>query len=494
MTGARAFGHLRQPGAGRRAGDARCVSRVVSLALALQLTACAEPSVAPVAPAEPLAATWSTWVLPDADVLRPPPPPADGSTEAAQEVEAIVSAQGARTAATDSLIRRYDGDPTSVWTHEAVDLLGFYWTILPDIRIATPARSARLMALLHIAMYDAVVATWDAKFTYKRNAPARTSNRVRALVPLGDVPSYPSEHAAVAAAAAEILIASALPGDTARLRAMVREAGQARIASGAAWPSDVQAGDALGLAVARRVLQRAASDGSDAVWQGSVPVGPNYWKPTPARRVAVPFDALAGSWRTWIIPGGDAFRPPPHPMPGSPAFEANLAELRALAAGGRTVAQSDRARFWATEAPTARWDLFMEDELARRRWSTPRAARARAYVSVAMYDAFVACWDAKFHYWLARPVTMDPTLKTLFSTPPFPSYPSGHSTISTAAAEVMAELFPEREKYYDDLAIEASNSRVWGGVHYRFDIEAGDTLGTKVGKAVVARMRADGVR
>lgn len=477
-----------------RVGWRSVVGASCPLALAAMLSACAEPSMAPTLPAESAAADWSTWAIASASVLRPAPPPAAGSPQAAQELDAIVTLQAGRSAATDSLVRRYDGDPTSLWTREAVDLLGFYWTILPDVRIATPARSARVMALLHVAMYDAVVAAWDAKYSYKRSAPARASNRVRALVPVGDAPSYPSEHAVVAAAAFEVLAAMALPGDTARLRAIMREAGDARIAAGAAWPSDVQAGYVLGAAVGRRVVQRATTDGADAVWTGSVPAGPNYWKPTPARRVAVPFDALAGSWRTWVIPTGNAFRPPPHPMPGSPAFEANLAELRALAAGGRTVAQMDRARYWATEAPTGRWDLFMEDEVTRRRLSIPRAARARAYVSVAMYDAFVACWDAKFHYWLARPITMDPTLNTVFSTPPFPSYPSGHSTISTAAAEVMAELFPDRAKHYDDLAEEASNSRVWGGVHYRFDIEAGDTLGRKVGKAVVARMRADGVR
>lgn len=458
------------------------------------LSTCAEPSTAPQRPAEPLAAAWFTWVLADANAFRPPTPPVVGSPQALLELETIVAMQAARTPATDSLIRAYDGDPTSLWTRESVDLLRLYWTLLPDIRVATPARSARLMSLLHVAMYDAVIAAWDAKYAYKRLAPARASKRVRALVTLTDLPSYPSEHAAVAAAAVEVLIALALPGDTARLRAMMREAGEARLAAGAAWPSDVQAGYALGAAVARRVLQRAVTDGSDAVWQGNPPAGPYYWKPTPPRRVADPFDALAGTWRTWVIPSGDAFRPPLHPVPGSPDFSANLAELRQLASGGRTAAQMDRARFWATEAPTARWDLYMEEELTRRRWSIPRAARARAYVSIAMYDAFVACWDAKFHYWLARPITIDPTLNTIFSTPPFPSYPSGHSTISTAAAEVMAELFPDRATHYDDLAEEASNSRVWGGVHYRFDIEAGDTLGRKVGKAVVARMRADGVR
>lgn len=458
------------------------------------VTGCAEPSVAPALPGEAAAATWPTFVLPRADALRPAAPPAEGSAQAAQELLEVQAAQRAVTAATDSLVRRHDGDPTSLWTRTAVDLLGVYWTILPDVRIATPARSARLMALLHVAMHDAAVASWDAKWAYKRRAPARAAPGVRALVPLGDLPSYPSEHAAIAAAAHAILVAHALPGDTARLGALMREVGAARVAAGAAWPSDVAAGYALGAAVAQRVLAHAATDGADAPWTGRVPDGPYFWKPTPARRVAIPFDALAGSWRTWAIPNGSAFRLPPHPLPGTPDFQASMNELRQLAAGGRTVTQMDRARFWATEAPTARWDLFVESELVRRYWSVPRAARARAWVSIAMYDAFVACWDSKYHYWLARPVTLDSTLTTLFSTPPFPSYPSGHSTISTAAAEVMAVFFPDRAKRYHDLAHEASNSRVWGGVHYRFDVEWGDTLGTRVGKAVVARIREQQVR
>jgi len=433
-------------------------------------------------------------VLSRADALRPTAPPAAHSAAAERELEEIMARQHTKTATTDSLVRLHDGDPTSLWTRTAVDLLGVYWTILPDVRNATPARSARLMALLHVAMHDAVVASWDAKYAYRRRAPARADARVRALVPVGDTPSYPSEHAAVAAAASAVLVASALPGDTARLRALMREAGEARLMAGAAYPSDVQAGYALGEAVAQRVLAQASSDGADQVWDRVFPTGPTMWAPTPPRRVAIPFDALAGRWRPWVIRSGDAFRPPPHPAPGSFAFQVSLDELRRLASGGVTVAQMDRARYWATEAPTARWDLFVEDELQRRRWSVPRSARARAWVSIAMFDAFVACWDAKYHYWLARPITTDPTLRTVFSTPPFPSYPSGHSTISSAAAGVLAVLFPDRAAHYDDLALEASNSRVWGGVHYRFDIDAGEVLGRTVGRAVVTRMRALGVR
>lgn len=460
----------------------------------MAVVGCAEPSTAPTRPSDAGAAGWPTFVLSSGAALRPTAPPAEQSAAAMAEIEAVIERQRARTPVTDSLVRLHDGDPTALWTRTAVDLLGIYWTILPDVRNATPARSARLMALLHVAMHDAVIAAWDAKYTYQRRAPARADGRVRALRAVGDVPSYPSEHATVAAAAAAVLVAGALPGDTARLRALMREAGEAQIAAGVAYPSDVQAGYALGNAVAQRVLAHAASDGADQEWDRVFPTGPSTWAPTPPRRVAIPFDALAGRWRPWVIASGDAFRPPPHPAPGSFEFQVSLDELRRLASGGVTVAQMDRARFWATEAPTARWDLFVEEELQRRRWSVPRSARARAWVSIAMFDAFVACWDAKYHYWLARPITTDPTLRTVFATPPFPSYPSGHSTISSAAASVLGALLPDRAAHYDELAVEASNSRVWGGVHYRFDIEAGEVQGHRVGAAVVARMRAQGVR
>ena len=463
------------------------------VALASVLSCGGEP-VAPGRIARAEVGTWPTWVMPDAKDLRPAGPPAAGSAEAAAEVDEIVRLQAARTTATDSIVRLWAGDPGAVWSRAAIDRLDFYWPLLPDVRIATPVRAARITALLHIAAYDAVVAAWDAKYTFGRRAPARASARVRALTTIDDTPSYPSEHAAVAAAAAMILSYAFPLDDTAAFTRRAREAAESRIVAGAAYRSDVDAGWSLGRAVAQRVLDRAMLDGAAQQWTGTPPTGPGMWQPTPPRRVQVPFDALAGSWRTWVIPAGNAYRLAAPPAVGSAQFVADLDELRALANGGRTQQQFDAARYWATDAPSIRWELFIEDEIASHRLSIPHAARARTYLSAAMYDAFVACWDTKYTYWLARPVTMDPTLKTVFSTPPFPSYPSGHSTQSSAAAEVMAELFPDRAAVYRAKGEEASLSRVWAGVHYRFDVLGGEALGTKVGEAVVARMRADGVR
>jgi membrane-associated phospholipid phosphatase len=311
------------------------------------------------------------------------------------------------------------------------------------------------------------------------------------LIDVNGVPSYPSEHAAVGAAAAAVLSYLFPKEDTARFHAMARDAGRAWIAGGAAYPSDVLAGTAIGQAVAARVLALARDDRSSNTWSGAVPTGAASWRPTPTKFVEIPFDANAGGWRTWLLSSGDALRPPPPPAVGSPLFTQHLDELRAFS-GGRTAAQADLARYWATDAPSVIWEKYLLQEIVRRELSPVRAARAQALTSAAMYDAFVACWDAKFAYWLQRPVTADPALRTVFPTPPFPSYPSGHSTISAAAAELFAELFPDAAATYRTKATEASLSRIYAAVHYRFDVEVGHALGVRVGERAVERARTDG--
>jgi membrane-associated phospholipid phosphatase len=461
------------------------------LAVALLCAACGETPVGPGSVPDIDAGSWKTWVIADGSTLRPPAPPAASSAQTASEIEEIVRLQSDRTPALEATIRRWDALPTTAWHDLALDLLGFYWALLPDVRTATPARAARALALLHVAMYDALVATWDAKYAYGRPPPARADPRVRALVPLTDLPSYPSEHAAAAAAAAAVLLYVFPAEGAAGFDVLAREAGDARVAAGAAYRSDVDAGYALGRAVAAQVIERARNDGADDPWTGVVPVGSAMWRPTPPKFADPPFDPTAGSWRPWAIPSGDAYRPPPPPALGSPAFTADLDELRRLSTS-RTTAQADSARYWASEAPSSRWEAFMQQEIDRRRLGPVRAARALALASVAQYDAMVACWGAKYSYWLLRPITADATIGTVYSTPPFPSYPSGHSTLSTAASEVFAELFPDAAESYRAKAREASNSRVLGGVHYRFDAVAGEQLGLQVGAAVVARARSDG--
>src|SRR5947207_15597707 len=177
--------------------------RPVALFATLTLVVtCGEALPGPRFDAEESAGTWKPFVIASSSVLRPAAPPAAGSAQASQELDEIVALQRARSAATDSAIARWSVIPTKNWHALALDRMEVYWVLLPDVRLATAPRTARAMALLNVAMYDALVAAWDAKYTYRRKSPAGTDARVRALIETGGVPRYPSDHAAVEAAAA----------------------------------------------------------------------------------------------------------------------------------------------------------------------------------------------------------------------------------------------------------------------------------------------------
>jgi membrane-associated phospholipid phosphatase len=463
------------------------------MAVALAVVRCTDGPAAPRRVDESAAAQWKPWVLASPSDLRPAAPPAEGSAQTIRELDEIVRLQASRNRATDSLIAYWDALPTSHWHERTIDLLEFYWALLPDVRLATPVRSARVFSLVNVAMYDAMLAAWDAKVAYHRRTPAEADKRISPFGAEDATSSYPSDHAAAAAAAAAVLSNLFPNDDTLRLHALEREVGDARVAAGVAYRSDVDAGYAIGRAVAARVIARAASDGSAAAWTGTMPTDAWAWKPTPPKRVKMPFDPTAGSWKPWVLPSGSIYRPPPPPLPGSARFTTDLNELLEIGRT-RTAAQADTARYWATDAPSSRWELYMDDEILEHRFGAMHAARAMALASTAMTDAMIACWDAKFYYWLERPISADTTLKTSLSTPPFPSYTSGHSTQSAAAAAVFAYLFPDKAAYYRARADEASHSRVLAGIHYRFDVEAGEELGRRVGQAAVARAQTDGAR
>ncbi len=151
-------------------------------------------------------------------------------------------------------------------------------------------------------------------------------------------------------------------------------------------------------------------------------------------------------------------------------------------AGGRRV-----HRFWNEEASR----LVLEAGLGD---NPPLAARAYALLNIATHDALTACWDAKYTYWDMRPFQLDPEFSPLFTTPNHPSYPSAHSCLSTAAANTLAYLFPPNAADVIALAHEAGQARVWGGIHFRSDIVAGEALGKSVADAVIARAMMDDIQ
>ena len=452
-------------------------------------------------PPEPGAGGWKTWVLASGSEPAPPPPPAEAAARA-ELAELRALAAGRDPAALDAVAYWDSGAPGYRWNELAV---GKGLAGLPNA-----VRGYRMMALLNVAIYDATIATWNAKYHYQRPRPAAADPALATALPTPPSPSYPCEHSAAAGAAA-VVLAALFPDDAGAFAEQAAAAGRSRLVAGVVYPSDVAAGLALGRAVGERVVARARSDGSDAVWTGTVPEGPGLWQG------ANPVEPLAGTWKTWVLAAGDELRPPPPPAPDSAQRAAELAEVlgypRDPAAAGFVQAgfywpEDPSGRPPPNAAPVALWQLVyyyalqvhvlwlpqLNRKLAEARLDAnpPRAARAYAAVSVAGYDAAVACWDGKYAYWAGRPVHFDPTITTLLPNYAHPDYPSGHSTVDGAAMEVLADLFPRDAAFFRSRAPEDAASRVWAGIHFRSGVEAGLTLGRAVGQRVIARLRGDG--
>jgi hypothetical protein len=152
--------------------------------------------------------------------------------------------------------------------------------------------------------------------------------------------------------------------------------------------------------------------------------------------------------------------------------------------------------FWAdgagTYTPPGHWNAIASEEFVKNHYSEVRWARNYALLNAALMDAAIICWDTKFFYFNARPCQLNPAIKTLTGVPNFPAYISGHSTFSGAAATVLSYLIPQRRLEFEAMAIEASNSRIYGGLHYRSDCEQGLIAGRKVGNYAVDRAKVDG--
>jgi membrane-associated phospholipid phosphatase len=124
------------------------------------------------------------------------------------------------------------------------------------------------------------------------------------------------------------------------------------------------------------------------------------------------------------------------------------------------------------------------------KFSEVRMARTMALLGTAEMDAGIACWETKFYYYTPRPQQFG--LKTSIGLPNFPSYTSGHSTFSAAAATILGYIFPEKATVFDAQATESSNSRVYGLIHYRVDCSMGLAHGKKIGEYAIARGKSDG--
>jgi hypothetical protein len=207
--------------------------------------------------------------------------------------------------------------------------------------------------------------------------------------------------------------------------------------------------------------------------------------------------AAFGNVRAWMMTPDDVLkeRPPAPPSTSSGLMERELDEVKG-AVENLTRAQLAIVYKWAdgvsTPAPPGHWNFIAAPYIRAAGFSEVRTARAFAMLNRAMHDAAVGCWDAKFAYFNPRPSQLDPGIKTVIGLPNFPSYTSGHSTFSSAAADVLSYLFPAGTAEFEAEKAEASISRLYGGIHYRSDIEMGNSHGRRIAGYTVRFARLDG--
>jgi hypothetical protein len=297
-----------------------------------------------------------------------------------------------------------------------------------------------------------------------------------------------SSDAAVASASAAIL-SGVFTDSTVRAsiaRELARDLEQAR--SGSRGAERATAGKTLGEDVARGVTAWAPpSLALVAPWNGTVPTGPGMWY---SAKGVPPIGVTVSRGRPWLLDSVSQFRPAPPPAWGSPTFVAALDEVRRVARQ-RTAEQTKLAQLWDSSDPWARWNEEASAAAMRHHMSDADAARVLAVLNVAASDAIVACFEAKYHYWTIRPSQADTTIALADSIglPNFPSYPSGHACSAGAFEAVLSHFFPQERANFTRIAEEQAMSRLYGGIHYRFDDDTGLSLGRTVARYDVERER-----
>ena len=385
----------------------------------------------------------------------------------------------------------------------------------------SPPVASRAFACLGITMFEALAGG--------PHGLRSLAGQVTDLLPLSPRDSGAHDEAAVLhgalAAAVAAYFGNTGPTGQRAMAAMDRRLGEAIVAG--LDPAVAARSLACGQAVAAHVLAWSLTDGGAVVqnmgfpqsWPA--PQGPGSWVPTSlVRQQQAPLLPDWGRNRPFAMPAGNACPLPPPPAyseePGS-AFHAEAMEVYEVT---RTLTDEQKliARFWSDDpmlspTPPGHWVSIAMDILDADGADAPRRAEALALLGIAVADAFIGCWYSKFEYDLLRPVTyirrvIDPAWQPLLITPPFPEYPSGHSTQSGAAEVVLAHLFGA-DRPFDDAthvdeglpvrryptfraaAEEAGISRLYGGIHFRAAIDRGLEQGRCIGAhAIALRTRA----
>lgn len=367
-----------------------------------------------------------------------------------------------------------------------------------------PPRVARYLAIMHLAIYD----------TLNGFDRTRSFYGTAVVAPPGAPPEV------AAAVAAHRVLTAFYPRQTDCVDAALD-------AALAGCPDSVGKTAAMrfGQSVAEGILAMRATDGASRRYVYSPGTDPGFWRPTlPEFK-----PGLLPQWGFVKPFAGDQVKqitPPGPPALGSKEYVASYLQVKTLGAVNSTVRtpeQTQIARFWAdgegTVTPPGHWNRIAQTVSRERRLCLADNARLFALLNVALADAGTLCWECKYRFSYWRPIQAireadrtgdpatpaDPCWTPLLPTPPFPSYSSGHSTFSSAAATVLANFFGDDQVRFtsssDSLpcvcrsftgfwaaAQEAGWSRIYGGIHYDFDNAEGLRCGRALGDLVSRTM------
>jgi membrane-associated phospholipid phosphatase len=404
------------------------------------------------------AANWRTWLLDNPQEITIAAPP--GNAQSKSELQLVRQRMSKVDEKKMREITYWNaGAPAYRWNQIAPAIL----QRRPDVMLRLPS------SWINIAIYDATILAWKEKIKYKRVRPSGLDPLLIPTVTAAATYSYPCEHSVTASAAAHV-IAYFLPEKADSVIQLARAASQSRVDAGVQFPSDVEAGWKLGEEVAKRIIEKAKNDGSNAKWNGPINKDPKKWTGN------YPLGITLSLVTPIVLRSADQFRPS-----APPDFEKEMNELRNFK---HTFKSRASAFYWASQNDI--WTDLAAQKMFEYRMSddAPAVARIYAVLHTAYHDMAIAIFDAKYAYWGIRPTQYDSTYQPLISTPPFPGYPSGHAAGAATSSAVLEYFFPADAKEFRELAQDCADSRFYAGIHFRSDNETALAMGKAIGKFI----------
>jgi hypothetical protein len=293
-----------------------------------------------------------------------------------------------------------------------------------------------------------------------------------------------------AAGAAAGVLSSMFPKDEAATAARLQRETQAL---GAPSRARFLSGAETGRQVASQVVALAQGDRASVPWTGTLPAGDDKWS-SRQQPPAPPGGANFGAIRTFFLVTPADFRAPPPPPHGSEAFRAQLKHVREVS-DTRTSTQLRVAQYWENltgSFAAGAWNAVARSAMAARGYDEGETARTLAMMHMVAFDAVLACHDSKYAYWVPRPTQADPQITLPIGVPNFPSYPSNHACISGAIGHLLDAVIPDTQGMYEAMGRQAGDSRIYAGIHYQMDLDAGYDIARKVAaRALEAGVRKD---